>query len=150
MFKNLITYLKVLPIITTFYVIEKKVISISNADGVSMEPTIQSGDIVIVDRLSYKLFNSIKKDDIVIAVQPVNPEVSICKRVIEVGGGTVPYGKGIKVPDQHYWLEGDNKKKILRFETSWMCAVEFDFRESTVCHSYLIIEILATINIPIT
>jgi len=111
MFKNLITYLKVLPIITTFYVIEKKVISISNADGVSMEPTIQSGDIVIVDRLSYKLFNSIKKDDIVIAVQPVNPEVSICKRVIEVGGGTVPYGKGIKVPDQHYWLEGDNKKK---------------------------------------
>jgi signal peptidase I len=76
-----------------------------------MEPTIQSGDIVIVDRLSYRLFNSIKTDDIVIAVQPVNPEVSICKRVVAVGGAIVPYGMGIKVPDQHFWLEGDNKKK---------------------------------------
>jgi inner membrane protease subunit 1 len=87
------------------------VISASNADGVSMEPTIKSGDIVVIDRFAYKYFGRLKKDDIVVAVQPVNPEVSICKRIIEVPGGIVPYGPGLKVPEKHYWLEGDNKKK---------------------------------------
>lgn len=111
MFKNLLTYLRILPIIASYYIIEKNVISISHAEGVSMEPTVQSGDIVVIDRLTFRFFKTIKKDDIVIAVQPVNPEVSICKRVIEVEGGIVPYGPGIKVPQQHYWLEGDNKKK---------------------------------------
>lgn len=38
-----------------------------------MEPAIRSGDIVIIDRLSYKFFNPLQKDDIVVAVQPVNP-----------------------------------------------------------------------------
>jgi signal peptidase I len=82
MFKNILTYLRVIPVITTYYVIEKNVISASNADGVSMEPTIRSGDIVVIDRFTYKYFRKLKKDDIVVAVQPVNPEVSICKRVI--------------------------------------------------------------------
>jgi signal peptidase I len=82
MFKNILTYLRVIPVITTYYVIEKNVISASNADGVSMEPTVRSGDIVVIDRFTYKYFRKLKKDDIVVAVQPVNPEVSICKRVI--------------------------------------------------------------------
>jgi inner membrane protease subunit 1 len=111
MLKNIMTYLRVIPVITTYYVIEKNVIAVSNADGVSMEPTIKSGDIVIIDRFSFRFFNPLKKDDIVVAVQPVNPEISICKRIIEVGAGTVPYGPGIQVPEQHYWLEGDNKNR---------------------------------------
>ena len=111
MFKNILTYLRVIPVITTYYVVEKNVISVSTADGVSMEPTIQSGDIVLIDRFSYRWRAPLKKDDIVVAVQPVNPEVSICKRVVEVGGGVVQHGPGIKVPEKHYWLEGDNKAK---------------------------------------
>lgn len=104
MFKNILTYLRVIPVITTYYVIEKNLISASNADGVSMEPTIKSGDIVVIDRFSYKFFGRLRKDDIVVAVQPVNPEVSICKRIVEVGGGVVPYGPGIEIPERHYWL----------------------------------------------
>ncbi len=73
MFKNLLTYLRVIPVITTYYVIEKNVISASNADGVSMEPTIRSGDIVVIDRFTYKYLNRLRKDDIVVAIQPVNP-----------------------------------------------------------------------------
>jgi signal peptidase I len=111
MWKNIMTYLRVIPVITTYYVIEKHVVAISNADGVSMEPSISSGDIVVIDRFWFRYFNPLKKDDIVVAVQPVNPEVSICKRIVEIGGGVVPYGPGIRVPDSHYWLEGDNKTK---------------------------------------
>lgn len=73
MFKNLLTYLRVIPVITTYYVIEKNVISASNADGVSMEPTIRSGDIVVIDRFTYKYLNRLRKNDIVVAIQPVNP-----------------------------------------------------------------------------
>ena len=62
-----------IPVVTTYYVIEKNIISVSNADGVSMEPTILSGDIVVIDRFSFRWFNPLKKDDIVVAVQPVNP-----------------------------------------------------------------------------
>jgi|JI6StandDraft_1071083.scaffolds.fasta_scaffold69072_2 signal peptidase I len=111
MLKNIMTYLRVIPVITTYYVIEKNIIAISNADGVSMDPTIKSGDIVIIDRFSFRYFYTLKKDDIVVAVQPVNPEISICKRIVEVGGGTVPYGPGVQIPLKHYWLEGDNKTK---------------------------------------
>lgn len=71
--KNLMTYMRVLPVIATFYIVEKNVISVSNAEGVSMQPTISSGDIVIIDKFTHKYFNPLKKGDIVIAVQPVNP-----------------------------------------------------------------------------
>ena len=81
MFKSVINYLRVIPVITTYYVIEKNLISASNADGVSMEPTIRSGDIVVIDRFWFRL-TGLKKQDIVVAVQPVNPQVSICKRVV--------------------------------------------------------------------
>lgn len=69
-----------------------------------MEPTIKSEDIVVIDKFSYRYFGSPQKGDIVVAVQPVSPETSICKRVVEVGGGTVPLGPGIKVSEGHYWL----------------------------------------------
>jgi signal peptidase I len=55
MFKSVINYLRVIPVITTYYVIEKHLISASNADGVSMEPTIRSGDIVVIDRFWFRL-----------------------------------------------------------------------------------------------
>ena len=74
-----------------------------------MEPTILSEDIVLIDKFSYRFLGKPQKGDIVVAIQPVSPETSICKRVIEVEGGTVPYGPGIKVSEGHYWLEGDNK-----------------------------------------
>lgn len=72
MFKSVINYLRVIPVITTYYVIEKNLISASNADGISMEPTIRSGDIVVIDRFWFRL-TGLKKQDIVVAVQPVNP-----------------------------------------------------------------------------
>ena len=62
-----------------------------------MEPTIRSQDIVIIDKFTYRFIRQPQKDDIVVAIQPVSPDTSICKRIVEVGGGIVPYGPGIKV-----------------------------------------------------
>jgi signal peptidase I len=111
MLKNVLPYFRVIPIMTTYYVLEKYVVTISSADGVSMEPTIRSGDIVVLDRISFRLFSPLKKNDIVVAVQPINPEVSICKRIVAVGGETVAQADGLVLPKQCYWLEGDNKHK---------------------------------------
>lgn len=70
--RKIMTYLRVIPVIATYYLIEKNLISASNADGVSMEPTIRSGDIVVIDRFTHR-FSGFKKGDIVVAIQPVNP-----------------------------------------------------------------------------
>ena len=96
-------YLIFIPIVTTYYLFDKHVLSISNADGASMEPTIKSGDILIIDRWFYRVFG-LKKDDIIVATQPVDPEVSICKRIVEVGGGKIPYAAGLTVPDRYFWI----------------------------------------------
>ena len=66
------SFLRIVPVLASYYVIERNVFSISNADGQSMEPTIRSGDIVVIDRLFYR-WQGLKPNDIVVAVQPVNP-----------------------------------------------------------------------------
>jgi signal peptidase I len=75
----------IIPVVSTFYVVNKKIFSVSTSEGESMEPTIQSGDVLIIDHFFYKIFG-LKKDDIVVCVQPVDPNVHICKRIIQVGG----------------------------------------------------------------
>lgn len=47
-----------------------------------MEPTLVEGSVLFIDHFWYKLSGGIKKNDIVVAIQPVNPETHICKRVI--------------------------------------------------------------------
>lgn len=75
--------LMVIPAIATFYLIDAKIISIRSTSGKSMEPTIKENSILIVDKFFYKLFNKeIKKGDIIVAVQPVDPKTHICKRVV--------------------------------------------------------------------
>ena len=103
MLRNFLNYLRVIPVIATYYTIDRHVISISNADGVSMQPSIHSGDIVIIDRFLFKLL-PLSKDDVVVATQPVNPQVSICKRISAVGGSQLPLAPPIIVPEMHYWL----------------------------------------------
>ncbi|XP_046573783.1 mitochondrial inner membrane protease subunit 1-like [Haliotis rubra] len=79
--------------------------------GPSMEPTIQSGDVVLTEHIStYRTL--IQKGDVVITRSPVNPHYFLCKRVVGLAGDNVFNGTSQtfkRIPPGHVWLEGDNK-----------------------------------------
>ena len=76
--------------------------------GESMLPTIAgSGDVVLVEKL-VKRYNI---GDVIVAVSPIHPEKTICKRVKALSGALVWNGVMVeRVPPGHVWLEGDNKQ----------------------------------------
>ena len=74
-------------------------------EGPSMEPTLYSDDVLIIERISIRL-QKLKKGDIIISKCPSKPKQHICKRVIGLPGDKVQ--NGITVPNGHVWLEGDN------------------------------------------
>ncbi len=57
-------------------------------DGESMEPTLLSGEYVMVNRLSYR-FGSPQRGDIIIFHPPINPGEEYVKRVIGLPGDEV-------------------------------------------------------------
>jgi len=76
-----------------------------------MEPTIHSGDVVVLDKFSFKFINDLRQGDIVVATQPSNPAITIVKRIKAVGGQSISFEGGTLVPESTFWLEGDNKNK---------------------------------------
>ncbi|XP_025420239.1 mitochondrial inner membrane protease subunit 1 [Sipha flava] len=77
--------------------------------GNSMEPSIQSGDLVIIRRFS-KVFNDIDKGDLVVSKSPDEHKRFILKRVKAVDGQVVRRGVHfVTVPRGSVWLEGDNQ-----------------------------------------
>lgn len=95
---------------STYYLIDSKVLTVRSSSGNSMDPTITSNSILVVDKLFYKLgAQKIKKGDIVVALQPTDPNTHICKRVVQTGGLYLPDHPTIMVPPGEYWLEGDNR-----------------------------------------
>ncbi|XP_060064460.1 mitochondrial inner membrane protease subunit 1-like [Ylistrum balloti] len=79
--------------------------------GVSMEPTIYSGDIILADRLTIAQ-RKLENGEIVLCKSPEDPFMYVCKRVKGMEGERI-LNKGIyiKIPKGHVWLEGDNKSK---------------------------------------
>lgn len=53
-------------------------------------------------------WKGLKQDDIIVATQPVDPNVTVCKRIKFVAGDTA---YGMRVPENHVWLEGDNAEQ---------------------------------------
>lgn len=78
--------------------------------GLSMEPTIYSGDIVLTEHVS-AILHRYARGDIVIARSPSDPQVFICKRVIALPGDKVD--RKMLVPKGHIWLGGDNQSNSL-------------------------------------
>jgi signal peptidase I len=62
-------------------------------DGDSMEPTLVTGERVIVNRLSYK-FGTPKLGDIIVFHPPPNPSEEYIKRVIGLPGDTIQVKNG--------------------------------------------------------
>lgn len=68
-------------------------------DGFSMRPTLEDGEFVLVNKLSYRL-NQVQRGDIIVFHYPVNPDEELIKRVIGLPGDRVT------VQDQHVSVNG--------------------------------------------
>lgn len=109
--------------------------------GVSMSPTFETGEYLIVDEISYR-FNDPKRGDVVIVKKPGNTSENLIKRIIGLPGETLhyenntlritnkedskgfifsePYLMNIKtndfeatLGDDQYFIMGDNRKVSL-------------------------------------
>ncbi|GAB4488498.1 MAG: signal peptidase I [Anaerolineales bacterium] len=63
-------------------------------DGFSMQPTLQDGEFVLVNRLAYR-FDSPQRGDIVVFHYPPDPKQDLIKRVIGLPGDTVSVQGGV-------------------------------------------------------
>lgn len=85
--------------------------SVVVCSGPSMQPTIYTGDVYLVESVS-AWRQKIKIGDIVAVRSHTNPRSLICKRIVAMEGDKVYNATNtdfIWVPRGHVWLEGDNK-----------------------------------------
>lgn len=63
-------------------------------DGVSMRPTLENGEFVLVNKMSYR-FGNVDRGDIIVFHFPVNPNEELVKRVIGLPGDHVSIQAGV-------------------------------------------------------
>ncbi|KAK0068471.1 mitochondrial inner membrane protease subunit 1 [Biomphalaria pfeifferi] len=96
---------------STLYCTLKFIGGFGRCEDVSMEPTIQHGDLVWISPISVN-FQRLQKGDVVFCKSPKSPKAIICKRLIGMEGDTVfndEKGYEEYVDNGQIWLEGDNK-----------------------------------------
>ncbi|CAH8539313.1 unnamed protein product [Schistosoma bovis] len=94
--------------------------TIVNCDGVSMQPTVNDGDYLVVERLSI-ILGRIRRGDVVIAGQRKKYDTTyVLKRIKGLGDDRVTFWDksnleiiAKQVPRGHVWLEGDNTLQSL-------------------------------------
>jgi signal peptidase I len=76
-----------------FFVVRGFVFRTANVDGHSMAPTLEHGDMVILNRFAY-VVSTPRAGDIVAFPNPENPDENFIKRVIAVPGDIVDFRDG--------------------------------------------------------
>ena len=83
----------------------------------SMLDTLQIGDFILVNKLSYK-FSKPEHDDIVVFEYPLNPKVDYIKRVIGVPGDV------IEIKDKIVYRNGEKlEPDYVRYEDGYNLAI---------------------------
>lgn len=99
------------------YVIQVYGMNTTMSVGPSMLPTFNvRGDILLSEYVSPRL-GRIRQGDVVVAVKPTDPHVSVVKRVKGISGDVITVTRKrtgmteeeFQVPEGFVWLEGDNK-----------------------------------------
>jgi signal peptidase I len=93
------------------------VFQVTRVDGLSMAPTLQDQDRLIVNRLVYQLGDP-RRGDIVMLYYPRNPEMLFVKRVIAKEGDTVQSVDGT-VYVNHEALSDDYVRDEFRSHDDW-------------------------------
>jgi len=73
-----------------FFVVFNFVARTGRVNGVSMEPTLSHGEIVVINRMAY-WFNEPRMGDIIAFPDPENTDRHLIKRVVGVGGDEIDY-----------------------------------------------------------
>ncbi|CAH8496815.1 unnamed protein product [Schistosoma turkestanicum] len=89
-------------------------------EGVSMEPTVNDGDYLVVERLSL-ILGRVKRGDVVVAGQRRKYDTThVLKRIKGLGDDQITFWDNShwaitakQVPQGHVWLEGDNASQSL-------------------------------------
>lgn len=96
----LIELLETLAIAAVLYFLIDSVVARVRVENISMEPTLQPGEFILVNRLAYRL-GEVHRGDIVIFHYPANPNEDYIKRIIGIPGDTVEVRGGrVYVNDQ--------------------------------------------------
>jgi signal peptidase I len=80
--------IEVLALAVGLYVVVSLALQTVRVDGVSMVPTLTSGDLLFADKLSYHLHPP-QRGDIVVLRPPGQPDQDFIKRIIGVPGDTI-------------------------------------------------------------
>jgi signal peptidase I len=125
-------------------------------DGFSMRPTLDDGEFVLVNRMSYR-FNSIERGDIIVFNYPANPDQELIKRVIGLPGDHVSvnnsqvavnghvldepyiaaapqYNGEWSVPDNYLFVLGDNRNNSSDSHAWGMLPIENIVGKATVIY----------------
>ena len=96
----LIETLETLILAVVLYFLIDSVVARVRVENISMEPTLQPGDFLLVNKLSFKV-GDIHRGDIIVFHYPQNPKEDYIKRIIGMPGDTVKIGSGkVMVNDQ--------------------------------------------------
>ncbi len=102
----IVTLVIVVPIRT--YVAQPFIVS-----GLSMTPSFDDGEYLIIDELSY-LFRPPERDEVVVFRYPKDPSKFFIKRVVNLPGETVTFqNRAYQLQADEYFVLGDNRDQSL-------------------------------------
>ncbi len=109
--------LKQIAIVLILYLIADSIIARVRVENISMYPTVQPGEILVVNRLAYKL-GHIKRGDIITFHYPLAPKLDYIKRVIGLPGDTVQ-AQGHKIFVNGYLFNESYLVNPMDYEGQW-------------------------------